>query len=826
MLGRNLKILIKLIRPLVILSLAAAGMSTAAPVQADTVCPPGTYVAPYDATICNETPPGTYTAVADSSQATLCPIGSYQPFYGQTSCLVPPAGSANPNLGSVAPEYCSFGFFEDSPGSTGCERAPIGKYVSGFGSSSTMDCPATPANATLSNRLGNSGVLDCFNFSGNSLVLPLANSTVENKIDIAFYSNSLLGGDDNVRITFTGTTDPNPVYQIVAKVSANDIDGKIGSLSIPLAWTNTNFFKGCSLSCAETPLTEITSLPLATYSIKIEAKNNTNTWNELGTVNSVVVSDTRTTDPLIYLQAWPYFPITDSATVSVMLPEARLADSAIIKISNKPSHLSPTLSRVYHLGSGELGRDIVLPFSGEPTSLEIVSVSGATITPGQWWVSVSYQDFRGQPVASDEWHRPMLITRDCPEGNFSVNGIAPCIPAPAGYYVDYPSLDSFGSETKVFSPSPCGLGSYQPNPGSAACEPADPGTYVDRTASKTTTDCPEGTFQPSAGSIDCLQAIPGTYVPQPKSTATTDCEPGTYQPSSSSRECLQADPGTYVDQPKSTTTLQCPLGKYQPSAGTTECLPTDAGSYTNRTGSIDPILCAKGTYQPESGQTSCIRASAGNYVPSTGLSSQTKCASGTYQPSPGAAECIPAEAGSYTNETGSVATTLCDAGSYQSEAGQTSCVLASANHFVASAGQVSQTPCASGYGQPNIGSTSCDAIPAPGNSTPAPGNSTPVVCPALTYSSVGATSVADCQPKPCVVPKGKSATTACMLASIAKVLPAKAKVKIKMSKSFKKNCKVNKTRVKALKAGTCTVTITVKPKKGKSIKYRVNVTGI
>jgi hypothetical protein len=46
-----------------------------------------------------------------------------------------------------------------------------------------------------------------------------------------------------------------------------------------------------------------------------------------------------------------------------------------------------------------------------------------------------------------------------------------------------------------------------------------------------------------------------------------------------------------------------------------------------------------------------------------------------------------------------------------------------------------------------------------------------------------------------------------------------------MNKSFKKTCKVSGSKVKALKQGTCTVTLTVKPKKGKSIKYRVNVTG-
>lgn len=629
-----------------IFSLAVAGMSVAPPAQATTLCPAGTYVSPYDATICIETPPGTFTVNAGSIQPTLCPPGYHQPFYGQTSCILPPAGTANPNSGSAWPENCSSGFFEANMGSIACVRAPIDKYVSNFGSTSAVDCPTTPANATTGGRIGNTSALDCFDFTANSLVFPRANSTVDNKIDVAFHLSNRLGNDDNLRLTFTGTVSPNPVYQVVANTYGDGVDGKHVNYSMPLAWTNNSNFRACVISCVSGA--PVTSLPLATYNIKVEAKYNTNVWADLGTVNSVVVSDTTTTKPLIYLQAWSYFPLADSATVQVVLPEARFANSALIKISNQPSYLSPTLTRVYELGSGALAGNIVLPFSGTPTSPDIVSVSGATITPGQWWVSVSYQDFRGRPVASDEWPTPMLITRACTAGNFSVNGIQACVGVPKGYQIQYPT-EAFDFDTKAFTPT------------------------------------------------------------------------------------------------------KCEAGKYQPTIGGAACLPAEAGYYTNVTGSIEAVPCA--------------------------------------------------------------------AGSYQSATGQTACVLASANHFVASAGQISQTQCQPGFSQPSTGSTGCivNAVTA----TPA----APIVCPALTFTGDGATSTADCKPRPCVVAKGKSATSACMLASVAKTLPAKAKVSIKVSKSFKKTCKVSGSKVKALQAGTCTVTLSVKPKKGKTIKYTVNVTG-
>jgi hypothetical protein len=632
----------------VIFSLAIAGISVSPPVQATTLCPPGTYVSPYDASICNETPPGTFTDNAGSIQPTLCPPGYHQPYYGQTQCLLPPAGSYNPDTGSAWPVNCDSGSFQANMGSTACVRAPIGKYVSSRGSTAAVDCPATPANATTGGRTGNSSALDCFNFTGNSLVFPQANSTVNNEVNLAFNLGTRLGSDDNLRVTFTGTVSPNPVYQVVARAYGEGIDGKLVNFSMPLSWTNNSYIRGCDISCDSGA--PVTSLPLATYNIKVEAKDNTNAWVDLGTVNSVVVSDTITTKPLIYLQAWSYFPLSESATVQVVLPEARSANSAIIKISNQPSYMNPTSTRVYELGSGALDGNIVLPFSGTPTSSDIVFVSGATITPGQWWVSISYEDHRGNPAATDEWQTPLLIAKSCNPGEFSVNGIKDCIGAPKGFQIQYPSIGAFDFDTKAFTPA------------------------------------------------------------------------------------------------------KCSAGTYQPTIGGTACLPTEAGSYTNVAGSIAAVRCSPGSYQPASGQTSCL--------------------------------------------------------------------LASANHFVSSSGQVSQTPCQSGFNQPSTGSTSCVANPASAVSTTP---TAPIVCPALTFSGDGATSTADCKPRPCVVAKGKSATSACLLASVAQVAPAKSKVSIKMSKSFRKTCKVNKTRVRALKKGTCAVTVSVKPRKGKTVKHRVNL---
>ena len=439
------------------LSVLAASLvfSTASPATATTpsLCPPGTYVSSYDASICNSTPPGTYTDTAGATEPIPCDPGTYQPYYGKTSCLNTPPGTATVSAGGEVPNDCSPGTFANNEGSNICLSAPSGMYIPDSGASAAIPCPATPLNAASRATTGNKKVIDCFAFSGNSLVLPTANSTVDNEVRFEFFVNTGIASGDNVRITFTSTLGPDPysVHQIVAQVNLESSDPKRGTITVPLAWQNTAYFRGCPTSCDSAA--RITSLPLSTYNIKIEVKDNStpSAWVDLGTSSAVQVTDTITTKPQMYLQGWSYS--TDSATVGLGLPENRMANSAIVKISDAPKYLSPTITKTYTLGPGSLTDYIDLRFSGTQTSPHVVAASNEVVTPGQWWVSVSYQDASGNPLASDEWNTPMLVTRDCPAGNFSVSGIAPCIPAPAGYFVNYPSLDSFDSETKAFSPS-------------------------------------------------------------------------------------------------------------------------------------------------------------------------------------------------------------------------------------------------------------------------------------------------------------------------------------------------------------------------------------
>jgi hypothetical protein len=68
----------------------------------------------------------------------------------------------------------------------------------------------------------------------------------------------------------------------------------------------------------------------------------------------------------------------------------------------------------------------------------------------------------------------------------------------------------------------------------------------------------------------------------------------------------------------------------------------------------------------------------------------------------------------------------------------------------------------------------------------------------------------------------KSALSSTALAKIAAItVPAGAKVELKVSSKSAKYCKVVGSQVKKLKAGSCSVTVTVKPKKGKTTSKTV-----
>lgn len=68
----------------------------------------------------------------------------------------------------------------------------------------------------------------------------------------------------------------------------------------------------------------------------------------------------------------------------------------------------------------------------------------------------------------------------------------------------------------------------------------------------------------------------------------------------------------------------------------------------------------------------------------------------------------------------------------------------------------------------------------------------------------------------CSVVKGKKIKKTCLVTASGSVVAAKSKVTLKVAKADRKVCKVKGTKVKGLKAGTCTVSVKVKPKKGKA----------
>ena len=75
----------------------------------------------------------------------------------------------------------------------------------------------------------------------------------------------------------------------------------------------------------------------------------------------------------------------------------------------------------------------------------------------------------------------------------------------------------------------------------------------------------------------------------------------------------------------------------------------------------------------------------------------------------------------------------------------------------------------------------------------------------------------------CSVKKGKSITQACLAKNAKITIASSSKVKIKVATSSSKVCKLNGTSIKTLKAGTCSTTLTVTPKKGKAKSYKVKV---
>jgi len=190
------------------------------------------------------------------------------------------------------------------------------------------------------------------------------------------------------------------------------------------------------------------------------------------------------------------------------------------------------------------------------------------------------------------------------------------------------SAPSNAVELSLPLPVLCAPGTYNPT-GFEPCLPAPAGSYVDTEGATAATLCAPGTYQPDAGQTSCVPAPAGSYVATEGATAATLCAPGTYQPDAGQTSCIPAPAGSYVDVAGAAEATLCAPGTYQPDSGQTSCIPAPAGSYVDVAGAAEATLCAPGTYQPDAGQTSCLDAPVDTFVATAGAIAFTACPPGT-----------------------------------------------------------------------------------------------------------------------------------------------------------------------------------------------------
>jgi hypothetical protein len=144
-------------------------------------------------------------------------------------------------------------------------------------------------------------------------------------------------------------------------------------------------------------------------------------------------------------------------------------------------------------------------------------------------------------------------------------------------------------------------------------------------------------------------------------------------------------------------------------------------------------------------------------------------------------------------------------------------------------------PCAVGtYSSDGNVPVGSDCTQSPANSYVATAGATAATaCPIGLISPAGSDAVSDCVSPAVATPltkalptlaKGKKMKIKTLATQIEMSIPAKSKVSAKVAKNSKKFCKVSGTSIKALKTGSCVVTVKVKPKKGATTTKATTIT--
>ena len=157
---------------------------------------------------------------------------------------------------------------------------------------------------------------------------------------------------------------------------------------------------------------------------------------------------------------------------------------------------------------------------------------------------------------------------------------------------------------------------------------------------------------------------------------------------------------------------------------------------------------------------------------------------------------------------------LCAPGTYSAN-GYAPCVNASPGYFVSISGATSQTACPAGTTSTASASLSCQPIITTSTSTSTSTTTTTVAQSVSTPTPIGSPV--------CEAKVRQSISRSCYLRNTKLVIPAGAKVTLKVALSSTKICQITGASIKALKKGTCSFVLTSTPKKGKAQKTTIRV---
>lgn len=312
----------------------------------------------------------------------------------------------------------------------------------------------------------------------------------------------------------------------------------------------------------------------------------------------------------------------------------------------------------------------------------------------------------------------------CPAGQYcgDANASAVVGPCTAGYTcplgTSYPGTSPSGScpvahkcPTGTGNPQPCSAGTYQEQPGQAACDICPAGRFCAGNVSVVSpVDCPAGYYCPAGttradqfpcpiGTFSTLSGVesasgcspckPGRYCASPGLTQPTgNCSAGYFCPGG------QTAPANAACNGAGCPTV-CPEGGYCP-AGSAAFTPCEPGTFSTTKGGTNPGSCTQcppGKYCATAGSTNpstatncaegfhCFGGSntpspsdnvtgrpcpLGTYCPS-GTIVELDCPRGTYGPSTARAVCPPCPAGFYCPDVGMNSSLDCPLGFYCDE---------------------------------------------------------------------------------------------------------------------------------------------------------------